>query len=88
MCVQGQGLTCGVGHWLPGCVSSPSLAPLEGLIFCWLLLRPFPEFRFRSSDPKGPPKAGVDECLNVFCCCNRGLILKEQQSDNGRRAVD
>ena len=39
--VPGQGLTSDTGCWLLECLSSPSPASLEDLIFWWLLLSPF-----------------------------------------------
>ena len=49
-------MTCGAGHLLSGDESSPPPASLQELIFCWLLLGPFPEFSVaddhRPSDSK------------------------------------
>ena len=61
--VPGQGLTCNTGHWLSEGAFSPSPASLEDVIFCWLLLGPFPEFSvadgLRPSDPKDSSTASV-----------------------------
>ena len=47
---------CDTGHWPLEGVSNLSQAPLEDVIFCWLLLGPFSEFSvaggLRPSDPK------------------------------------
>ena len=75
--VPGQRLICGTGHWLTKGVSNPSPASLEDVIFCWLLLGPFPEFSvadgLRPSDPKDSSKACVDECLDLLQCRNRSF---------------
>ena len=43
--VPGLGLMCGICLWLLECVSNPSPASLEDLIFYLMLLGPFPLFR-------------------------------------------
>ena len=57
-------------------MSNPSPLSLEEFIFCRLLLGSFPEFfvadGLRTSDPKDSSKAGVDECLDLLQCRNRG----------------
>ena len=69
-------MTCGTVHWLSEGVSSPSKASSGDLIFCWLLLGPFPELPvdegLKPSDPKDFLETGAGECLNVLQCCNCG----------------
>ena len=60
---------CDTGHWLSEHVSIPSPASLEDLIFCWLLVGPFPEFSVADGlRPSDSFKAGVDECLDFLQC--------------------
>ena len=63
-------------HWFSEDVPNSSPMSLVDLIFCWLLLGPFPEFSvadgLRSLEPNYSSKVGVDECRDILQCRSRG----------------